>query len=281
MRDRLHGRRPYLASVGGVACAGLGTVFLAGCLSRREIGDQESGTDSVPLFPDSDWPDDTVADRTFERSALPICAERSEIAGDAETIADVNIADHGFFHDPDTGRYGVRGRIQFERALSTPTIRVEFLEGSTVLERASRTLFRPSEDAIFTITGDGNPDRIDGYRLIPPDGDDSGPGPEINDGLEVRETAWGIIGEADGESVYGGLVTVENVSGEHPAGQKPRNALVYARSLYENGTTAQTHHKYASPKLEPGETHTFSLPYRWCDPGRVVGLEVRPFLLRD
>ncbi|MFP8958129.1 hypothetical protein ACLI4Y_15510 [Natrialbaceae archaeon A-CW3] len=281
MDDGFLGRRSYLATVGGVAFAGVGTVPLAGCLATGENDDQQSATGSTPLFPDPEWTDDTVADRTFERSAVPICAHRGEMEGTAENSRDVTITDHGFFHDRDTGRYGVRGRVQFERDFSTPTIRVELLGGSTVLERASRTLYHPSEDAIFTITGDQYPDRIDGYRLRPPDGDDSGPGPEIHDGLEVRETSWGIVGDANGDPVYGGLVTVENVSDEHPEVQKPRTALVYARSRYESGTTAQTHHEFASSELDVGETDTLVLPYRWCDPGRIVDLEGRPFLLRD
>ncbi|WP_312910629.1 hypothetical protein [Natronosalvus caseinilyticus] len=262
-------RRPYLAT--------LGSGLVGGCLSSvPDLGDDDAtNVTSSALAPPENWSDEVVAEESFDRSATPICVDGEDRNGRIESNPDGTIADHHFFDDSATDRYGVRGRIEFDGPGShMETVRATFerSDGERVIE--SRSLFRRSRETYLfeIVTTEGNADAVDRYTLAEPDGGTSGPGPTVEDGSTLVEKGWGQLGTADGDPVYGAAVTLRNATEA-----KTGDAGVVVEALLEDGTVV--FNDSAGAELEPGETHTFYFPYLRCDPGAITETVVRHWLL--
>ncbi|USZ70857.1 hypothetical protein [Natronosalvus halobius] len=261
-------RRPYLATL----CSS----FVGGCLSSVPgVDDDATNVTSSELAPPTNWSDEVVAEESFDRSATPICADGEDRNGRIEGNPGGTITDHHFFDDDGTDRYGVRGRIEFDRPGSyIETVRAAFDrdDGDRVVE-SKLFVERSRETYLFEIvTTEGSADGVDRYTLEEPEGGTSGPGPTIEDGSALVEKGWGQLGTADGEPVYGSAVTLRNVTQV-----KTGEVGVVVEALLEDGIVV--FNDSASAELEPGETHTFYFPYLRCDPGAVVETAVQHWLL--
>ncbi|UTF54187.1 hypothetical protein [Natronosalvus rutilus] len=261
-------RRPYLAT--------LGSSFVGGCLSSVPgVGDDATNVTSSELAPPTNWSDQVIAEESFNRSATPIFADGEDRNGRIESNPGGTITDHLFFDDDGTDRYGVRGRIEFDRPgsyIETVRATLDQDDGERVVE-SQLFVERSRETYLFEIvTTEGSADAVDRYTLEEPEGGTSGPGPTVEDGSTLVEKGWGQLGTADGEPVYGAAITLQNATQV-----KTGEAGVVVEALLEDETVACN--DSASAELEPGETHTFYVPYLRFDPGAVVETAVRHWLL--
>ncbi|GAB3039510.1 DUF4981 domain-containing protein [Natronobiforma cellulositropha] len=243
---------------------------LAGCLQFGPSYDDHTVDLSVPEV----WSDTVVASETFDTVEPPICGERAPARARLEgTSQRQTITAHEFFRD-DAGRYGVRGRYE---GSFLQRLEATFYAGSRPVATTTHRVYgyRSGEIYEFTIVGtEGDPDAVDRYRVTVPDGADSGPGPTTRDGLEVLEDGWGVIGSSGDDPVYGAALTLRNTTGE-----PTRRTYVRVKAYLEDGTLVHTGEDTVGA-IPPGESHTFTVPYPRCDPGRIADVDVRYFRLR-
>lgn len=251
-------RRAYLSTAGALA--------VGGCLSNP-TSDHEA-----PLDSDENWTDTVVADESFDDAATPICVDGDDRNGTVETHPGSTITAHHFFHDPQTGRYGVRGRLEIDQGGYMQTVRATFRSAGRDIATETRAFIDPTADAyrFLIATTEGDPTAVDEYVLSEPDGATDSPGPTIDDGTELLESAWGRLGTADGDPVYGAVATVRNAT------DATGDAVVIVEAFLEDGTGVLNQKETVT--LDPDDTHTLFVPYRHCDPGAVARTDVRHWL---
>jgi len=248
--------------------ATVGAFTISGCLS-----DYSEQSNTGRLTPTENWTNETVADESFEGVATPICASGEDRNGTIESQPGSTITAHHFFHDEETGRYGVRGRIEYDGGGYMQTVRATFRDGDDDIASATWPFFQPTADAyrFVVATTEGDPDAVDSYVVYAPDGATAGPGPTVEDGTELVDSAWGRLGTAGGKPVYGSVATVRNASDA-----RGEATVLVEASLADGTGVLNAQH---SADLEPGETRKFYTPYRHCDPGAVTETSIRHVLV--
>ncbi|MFC7214771.1 hypothetical protein ACFQO4_11870 [Saliphagus sp. GCM10025334] len=217
------------------------------------------------MTPGDDRDVETVATATFDEDITPLCTEGESLGSSVDGwFADV-VTDHEFFRDTESGRYGVRGRIEWETG-NIPRIRAEFSDGS----RGSDRGFGVDEDETYLFTvvsAEGDPDAIDGYTLTIDGGgvEDIGTVPEE---YATIDGDWGQIGTYDDAPVYGYVGTVSN---DHT---KDVTLYPYLKAYLDETTVAYAERSTEfGIDLSPGDTRTVYFPYLRCDPAKIDHVE--------
>lgn len=254
-------RRRILSAAGAVA--------VAGCLGGTDDDSAPpGGTASAGLRRSEAWTDTDVASERFDSPAAPLCGDGTTVASTVDVPGGLSVPAHEFVRDQDGGRYGVRGRIERTGEPGSARLRVAFFDGPDRVTTEAVIVGTASDEVrLFTVVANaGDPSAIDRYELVAPLEADSGPGPTTDDGVELVDRGWGILGTADGATVYGFAVELRNET------DREQSIHLWIRTYLDDETVVQYDHD--SARIEAGDSHSFYFPYYRCDPGNVADVEL-------